>query len=122
MTGVERDAHLVEANGDAGRPLRGRAVALPDGIGAICRRFRVRRLDLVGSGARGADFDATSDLDFLVRFEAVPEAAPFGHFLALRAALEEATGRRVDLIEAGSVTNPYVRAAMERDRVCVYGA
>lgn len=41
----------------------------------LCRQFRVRRLDLFGSGARG-DFDpASSDLDFLVEFEPIPPAA-----------------------------------------------
>jgi uncharacterized protein len=99
-------------------------VALPtEEIVAICRRFGVQRLDLVGSGARGTDFDpATSDLDFVVSFEPVPETSSFGHYLALRDALEAATARKVDLIEAGSVRNPYVRAAMERDRVMIHGA
>jgi predicted nucleotidyltransferase len=35
----------------------------------LCRRYGVRRLDVFGSAARGADFDvATSDVDFLVQF------------------------------------------------------
>jgi predicted nucleotidyltransferase len=101
----------------------GERVSLPiAAIGAICRRFHVRRLDLVGSGARGDDWGPRSDLDFLVTFEAVPEASSFGHYLALQDALEEATGRHVDLIEAGAVRNPYIRASMERDRVTLHGA
>lgn len=104
------------------RTMGGR-VALPiEQIAAICRRFGVERLDLVGSGARGTDFDpARSDLDFVVGFKAVPETASFGHYLALRDALEAATGRKIDLIEAGSIRNPYVLAAMERDRVAIHG-
>lgn len=35
---------------------------------ALCRRFSVRRLELVGSAATGAFQSATSDLDFLVEF------------------------------------------------------
>jgi uncharacterized protein len=45
---------------------------------ALCRRFRVRRLDLFGSAARG-DFDPIhSDIDFLVEFDREhPEALSF---------------------------------------------
>ena len=102
----------------------GGRVALPtDEIAAICRRFGVERLDLVGSGARGTDFDlARSDLDFVVSFRPVPETASFGHYLALRDALEAATGRKVGLIEAGSVRNPYVLASMDEDGVTVHEA
>jgi predicted nucleotidyltransferase len=45
-------------------------------IGELCRRHRVRRLDLFGSGARATDFDpARSDVDFLVEFDTT-ESAP----------------------------------------------
>ncbi|HLI19965.1 MAG TPA: DNA polymerase III subunit beta, partial [Stellaceae bacterium] len=44
-------------------------------IAALCRRHRVRRLDVFGSAVRAADFDpAESDIDFLVEFE--PLAPP----------------------------------------------
>jgi hypothetical protein len=36
-------------------------------IAALCRRYRVRHLEVFGSAARGDDFDlASSDADFLV--------------------------------------------------------
>jgi uncharacterized protein len=38
-------------------------------IASICRRYQVRRLEVFGSAARGADFDPErSDADFLVEF------------------------------------------------------
>ena len=41
-----------------------------DEIARICRRYRVQRLDLFGSAARGTDFDPeTRDADFLVEFQ-----------------------------------------------------
>ena len=41
-----------------------------DEIAAICQRYRVSRLEVFGSAARGTDFDPeTSDADFLVDFE-----------------------------------------------------
>jgi predicted nucleotidyltransferase len=99
-------------------------VTLPlDEIGAICRRYHVARLDLVGSGARGHDFEPeTSDFDFLVTFEAGHVGPSLRDYLALEAGLAALTGRRVDLISDCSVVNPYVRAAMDRDRVTVHAA
>ena len=41
-----------------------------DEIAGICQRYRVSRLEVFGSAARGADFNPeTSDVDFLVEFE-----------------------------------------------------
>ena len=43
-------------------------------VAKMCRRFGARRLDVLGSTARG-DFDpAPSDLDFLVEFDDIPPA------------------------------------------------
>lgn len=38
-------------------------------IAELCRRFRVRRLDVFGSAARDTDFIDESDVDFLVEYE-----------------------------------------------------
>ena len=48
-----------------------------DEIAGICRRYRVSRLEVFGSAARGTDFDPeTSDADFIVRFSSDDVAAP----------------------------------------------
>ena len=56
-----------------------------DELAELCRRYRVSRLEVFGSAARGADFDPdTSDADFLPArmvqpmqwFEAVVRCAP----------------------------------------------
>jgi Nucleotidyltransferase domain len=45
------------------------------GISAICQRYRICRLEVFGSAARGDDFKHTSsDADFLVEF--APDAQP----------------------------------------------
>jgi predicted nucleotidyltransferase len=61
----------------------------------IVRRFRIRRLEVFGSAARGADFDArNSDADFLVRFD--PDVKPdISSFLNVQEAFEQALGRPV---------------------------
>jgi uncharacterized protein len=91
-------------------------------IAGLCRRFDVSRLDLFGSTARGAGFDpARSDVDMLVTY--LPSHSPsMGEYLALRDALSELIGRPVDLVMAGVVENPFIRAGIERSRRILYEA
>ena len=92
-------------------------------IAAVARRFAVRRLEVVGSAARGDDFDPTSsDVDFLVTFESDTGLAPLEQFFGLRDALAELLDRPVDLIEAGAVTNPYLRREFDAARELVFAA
>ena len=88
----------------------------------LCRRFHVRRLELTGSAARG-DFDpGRSDIDFVVDFG--PDLPPraLEAYFGLKESLETLLNRRVDLIMAGAVKNPYVRAGMDRSRTTLYAA
>lgn len=88
----------------------------------FCRRFGVRRLELFGSAARG-DFDPVgSDLDFLVEFSPGSSRRALDSYFALKEALEALFGRPVDLVMPDAVTNPYVRADIERSRVTLYAA
>jgi predicted nucleotidyltransferase len=89
----------------------------------LCRRFYVRRLDLFGSAARG-DFDPEhSDIDFLVEFDREhPEALSFNTYFGLKEALEALLGRPVDLVEAGAVRNPYLKASIDSSREPLFEA
>lgn len=91
-------------------------------IANICRRNQVRRLEVFGSAARGADFDPErSDADFLVEF--APDAqADLGGWFGVRTELERLLGRAIDLVEYQALRNPYVRADIERTRELVYAA
>ena len=84
----------------------------------ICRHRRVQRLELFGSAAR-EDFTPASDLDFLVEFSGSPSLSDY---LGLREDLTSLFGREVDLVMPGAVRNPYIRAAIERDRQLLYAA
>ena len=92
------------------------------GISAICRRYRIVRLDVFGSAARADDFNpASSDADFLVEF--APDAhTGLNEFFGAKAALEQLLGRGVDLVEPAAVRNPYVLASINRHRELVYAA
>lgn len=88
----------------------------------VCRRRKVRRLELFGSATRD-DFDeARSDLDFLVEFDADPSTRALDAYFGLKEDLEALFGRPVDLVMPGGLRNPYVRAAIERDRRLLYAA
>src|SRR5689334_6147617 len=92
-------------------------------IAEICRRFHVSRLDVFGSAARGSDFDpARSDVDFLVTYESGATRPTLDEYFEFREQLETLFGRSVDLVMAGAVRNPYVRADIERCRELVYEA
>ncbi len=92
-------------------------------IAELCRRYGVRRLEVFGSAARGADFDpATSDADFLVDFEPGTDLAPLEQFFGLVGALEGLLGRPVDMVEANAIKNPFFLAEMNRAREIVYAS
>ena len=93
-----------------------------EAVAALCRRFHVRRLDVFGSAARGADFDrGRSDLDFLVEFDRTA-LRRFDAYFGFKEALEELFGRPVDLVEPGAVHNPYLKANIEKSRRNVFAA
>ena len=93
-----------------------------DAVATICRRFRVKRLDVFGSAAR-TDFDpSSSDVDLLVQFERETDRGALDSFIGLKEALEDLFGRPVDLVEATAVRNPYLRADIERSRELLYAA
>lgn len=94
-----------------------------DSVGRLCREFGVRRLDVFGSAARGDDFDpGRSDVDLLVQFGPQGQEASWGAYFDLRERLAQLLGRPVDLVEEGTIRNPYLQAAIERDRRTLYAA
>ncbi len=91
-------------------------------VAAVCRQHRVQRLELFGSALRD-DFDAQdSDLDFLVEFEALPAGAYAKNYFGLIEALENLFQRKVDLVVASAIKNPYFRAGVERNKALLYAA
>jgi predicted nucleotidyltransferase len=91
-------------------------------IADLCRRYRVRKLELFGSASRGLFDPQTSDLDFLVEFDAVPPGEHAHCYFGLLFALTDLFGRDVDLVELGAIRNPYFLRAIATDRVVLYAA
>lgn len=71
----------------------------------------------------GTDFDPEqSETDFMIAYDPTRHTPGLDEFLALQRALAAIFGRKVDLMTAGSVDNPYVRAGIERDKHVLYAA
>jgi predicted nucleotidyltransferase len=88
----------------------------------LCRKYRVRRLDVFGSAARGDFNEHLSDVDLLVEFDDMPHADRADAYLGFLMAVEALLRRRVDLVELGAVRNPYLRRGIEESRELVYAA
>ena len=88
----------------------------------LCRKYRVRRLDVFGSAARGDFNEHSSDVDLLVEFDDMPHADRADAYLGFLMAVEALLRRRVDLLELGAVRNPYLRRGIEESRELVYAA
>jgi predicted nucleotidyltransferase len=87
--------------------------------GPACREFRVKRLDLFGSLARG-EVTAQSDVDLLVEFEE-PDVDPSKRFFGLLHHLEDVLGCEVDLLTVSSLRNPFFCRRVLKERVNIYG-
>jgi hypothetical protein len=91
-------------------------------LAALCSRYGVRRLALFGSALRD-DFDPRrSDLDFLVDFQPLAAGVHSNAYFGLLRELESLFGRPVDLVEAGSIRNPYLLRTLEAEQKTLYAA
>ena len=91
-------------------------------VSALCRRYRVARLDVFGSAARGNFESSTSDLDFIVIFEPMSPADHADAYFGLLDGLESLFDREIDLIEEEAIKNPYFRRSVSASRVQLYAA
>lgn len=87
----------------------------------ICDHRRVARLWLFGSATTDKFDPAQSDFDFLVEMLPDDDGERLGENVwELWNELEELLGRRVDLLTAKYIHNPYLWASIERSRQLLY--
>jgi hypothetical protein len=91
-------------------------------IRSFCRSKAVRRLDLFGSSATDEFEPDRSDIDFLVEFKNENLQQETNQFFELMSQLEELLGRPVDLVEEAAIRNPYIKQAIDRERVQIYAS
>jgi predicted nucleotidyltransferase len=88
----------------------------------LCKKYNVRRLDVIGSAARN-DFDPDrSDVDFVVEFNDFNVSNAADRFLGLMIDLEDLLQRRIDLVSYRAIRNPYFKQMVDQTRVNLYAA
>jgi uncharacterized protein len=91
-------------------------------IAALCTLHGVQTLEVFGSAADGAFDEARSDIDFLVEFRQDDPGSLFHRYFGLQEALERLLGRKIDLVTASALSNPYLKAAVNKSRQPVYAS
>lgn len=89
-------------------------------LGALCRRFGARRLDLFGSAVNDRFDPVRSDIDLLVEFEPMPPGGYAAAYFGLRDALEALLGRNIDLVTEPALKNPYLRRRIESQKRALF--
>lgn len=86
----------------------------------LCRRYRVRQLQLFGSAATGAFSSETSDLDFIAEFADTRSTDYADRYFDFAEALERLFNRPVDVLTQRAIRNPYFRAQVEQTAQLIY--
>lgn len=92
----------------------------PESLSKVCRRFRVKKLYVFGSAADDRFEKQRSDLDLLVTLQDQPPSEYAENYLGLAHALEQLSGRHVDLVTEQSIRNPYFRESVFAARQLLY--
>lgn len=96
-------------------------------IGSIkeaCKNMQVKSLYLFGSGTNTADFDDTSDLDFVFSFIKDDKGFPVAgyDYFDLLFALEDILGKKVDLVAEEKIRNRFFYESIQKERIKLYEA
>lgn len=91
-----------------------------DKLADFCRKWKVRELSLFGSVLR-EDFREDSDVDVMVVFN--PDAPwSYWEWPDMTDELRTIFGRKIDLVEKRSITNPFRRHHIMNHHEVVYAA
>lgn len=88
----------------------------------LCRRYDVKRLDLIGSALR-SDFDSRfSDLDFVVEFNNLTIQNAADRYFGFMLDLGDLFNRTIDLVSYPAIRNPFFKQVVDQTRVNLYAA
>ncbi|WP_018674937.1 nucleotidyltransferase family protein [Riemerella columbina] len=85
----------------------------------LCRIHKVKDLFVFGS-VLTPDFNESSDIDFLVKFQDMDLHQYFDNFLSLKESLEQLFKRKVDLVEQQTLKNPILIQSINQTKQPVY--
>ena len=89
-------------------------------INDLCGKYNVRRLFAFGSVLTDG-FNEQSDVDLIVDFNKNVIKDHFLNYFDFKYALEDALGRKVDLLEEQPIRNSYLRKNIESTKTLIYG-
>jgi predicted nucleotidyltransferase len=95
-------------------------------IKALCSKHHVKELYVFGSAVRG-DFNEKSDVDFLAKFNLLPNvenldelSSYFKNLDELKSLLQKTLRREVDLIEEKNIKNTYLIENINKEKQLLY--
>ncbi len=91
-----------------------------DNLTKLCNTYNVEKMYLFGS-ALNSNFNAESDIDFLVKFKSIELSQYFENYMNFKESLKKLFGRDVDLLEEQTLKNPILINAINRTKELVYG-
>lgn len=93
-----------------------------DQIVSACTRHKLKQLYVFGSAARGKDFNASSDVDFLYCFktEEIPFHEYADNFFDFQFTLEDMLNRKIDLVPEQKIRNPFLLKQINKDKIKLY--
>ena len=86
----------------------------------LCHQYKVRRLFVFGSAVSNR-FRPDSDIDLIVDFNHVELRDYADNYFSLKYELEKLFNRKVDLLEAQAIRNPFFKAVVDQEKQLVYG-
>ncbi len=89
-------------------------------VASFCRKWQIAEFALFGSAARG-ELRPDSDIDVLVTFAPNARRSLYD-FVDMHDELRDIFHRDVDIVERGSIRNPFRRHNIMRDLTVVYAA
>jgi predicted nucleotidyltransferase len=89
-------------------------------LSLLCKNHKVGQLFVFGSVLSNR-FRADSDIDLIVDFEDVDLPEYADNYFSLKDELEKLFNRKVDLLEAQAIRNPFFRESIDQQKRLVYG-
>ena len=86
----------------------------------LCHKHKVVQLFAFGSVLSNR-FGADSDIDLIVDFKDVDLREYADNYFSLKEELEKLFNRKVDLLEAQAIRNPFFKESLDQQKRLVYG-
>ncbi len=88
----------------------------------VCRKYRVKILELFGSAADETYDPQHSELDFLVNFLPLEGGQTAPDYFGLLHDPEDLFQRQIDLVMERTIQNPYFLVGLNQSRCVIYAA